>query len=223
MTQEGNSQQLVNKYVDWRMFIDGPKKVTKITEVEKYDNEDSPNPRLSTISYTSLQKFICESSTGSGNSTAIREWIINTIQEDSKCIVNVPTVNISIEFYKKICASLDINAEEIDKYIKVCVKENAFTEFRKTIEKSVPIVITTYSTTSKCLGSIIELFYTKLKDRICFYKPDGKTESNIEETQTGAIDTLYEHTSVIDEAHLLLENISLIEIYRELNNVDLFL
>lgn len=222
MTQEGNSQQPVNKYVNWRAFIDGPKKVTKITEVERYDNEDSPHPSSSTISYTSLQKFICESPTGSGKSTAIREWIINTIPEDSKYIVIVPTVNIAIEFYKKICASLDINAEEMDKAIKVCVKENAFTEFRKAIEKSVPIVITTYSTASKCLGSIIELFYTKLKDRIGFYKPDGKTESNIEETQTGAIDILYEYTLVIDEAHLLLENISLIEICREFNNVALF-
>lgn len=134
----------------------------------------------------------------------------------------MPTVNIAIEFYKKICVSLNVNAEEMDKSIKVCVKENAFTEFRKAIEKSVPRVITTYSTASKCLGSIIELFYTKLKDRIGFYKPDGKTESNIEEIQTGTIDILYDYTLVIDEAHLLLENISLIEICREFNNVALF-
>ncbi|KAK8883037.1 hypothetical protein M9Y10_045685 [Tritrichomonas musculus] len=169
-----------------------------------------------------FRSFICESSTGSGKRTAIREWIINTIPEDSKYIVIVPTVIIAIEFYKKICASLDTNAEEMDKSIKVCVKENAFTEFKKAIGKSVPIAITTYSTASKCLGSIIELFYTKLKDRIGFYKPDGKPESNIEETQTGANDSLYEHTLVIDETHFLLENISLIEICREFNNVALF-
>ena len=72
--------------------------------------------------------------------------------------------------------------------IKLCVKEGTFKEFKESIKHFIPVVITTFSTASKCLGGIIEHFYHH------------------------QIDFNIEYTLLIDEAHLLLEHISLIEI-----------
>ena len=73
----------------------------------------------------------------------------------------------------------------------------AFKEFKEAIKHFIPVVITTFSTASKCLGGIIEHFYHH------------------------QIDFNSEYTLLIDEAHLLLEHISLIEICREFNKVGL--
>lgn len=70
-------------------------------------------------------------------------------------------------------------------------------EFKEAINHFLPVVITTLSNASKCLGGIIEHFYHH------------------------QIDFNSEYTLLIDEAHLILEPISLIEICREFNKVGL--
>ena len=103
-----------------------------------------------------------------------------------------------MEFYSKLYVAINNNhSKNIDEMIKVCVKEGAFKEFRSAIIKYIPVVITTYSTASKCLGGIIEYFY----------------HHNINFNN--------HYTLLIDEAHLLLEHISLIEICREFDRVGL--
>ena len=103
-----------------------------------------------------------------------------------------------MEFYSKLYVALNNNhPKNIDEIIKVCVKEGAFKEFKAAITHFIPVVITTFSTASKCLGGIIEHFY---HHQIDFNK---------------------QYTLLIDEAHLLLEHISLIEICREFNRVGL--
>ena len=67
--------------------------------------------------------------------------------------------------------------------IKVCIKDGAFKEFKSAITRFIPVVITTFSTASKCLGCIIEHFYHH------------------------KIDFNEQYTLLIDEAHLLLEHI----------------
>lgn len=70
-------------------------------------------------------------------------------------------------------------------------------EFKEAIKPFLPVVITTLSTASKCLGGIIEHFYHH------------------------QIDFNSEYTLLIDEAHLIIDPISLIEICREFNKVGL--
>ena len=49
-------------------------------------------------------------------------------------------------------------SKNIDEMIKVSVKDGAFKEFKTATTHFVPVVITTFSTASKCLGGIIEHF-----------------------------------------------------------------
>lgn len=201
-----------DKYVDWHLFDEIPKKKIIIT-TEGENGETSSYSKY-------IKHFICEAPVGSGKSTAIREWMINTINEN-KFILIVPTVNIAIEFYSKISKVIDSSN------VKICVKENAFADFRKAIEDFVPIVITTYYTASKCLGGIIESFYTQLKTNVGLYKSkDDKGDYNlnsyqIEQIQNESLEITEKYTLLIDEAHLLLENISIIEMCREFDNVGL--
>ncbi len=181
------------KYVDWSVFENLPFKTYEITST-KYNNEGT---EITTTIEKSIKKFICQAPIGSGKSTAIRKWIYNTVS-NNKFILIVPTINIALEFYTKIYVALNNNhPKDIDKLIKVCVKDGAFKEFKQAITSFVPVVITTFSTASKCLGGIIEYFYHH------------------------NIDFNNEYTLIIDEAHLLLEHISLIEICREFDKVGL--
>lgn len=180
-------------YVDWNIFEDLPYKTYEISFTE-YDNEGT---ELITTREKAIKKFICQAPIGSGKSTAIRKWIYNTVPKN-KFILIVPTINIALEFYSKLYVALNNNhPKNIDNIIKVCVKDGAFKEFKQAITSFVPVVITTFSTASKCLGGIIEHFY----------------HHNIEFND--------EYTLIIDEAHLLLEHISLIEICREFDKVGL--
>ena len=140
--------------------------------------------------------FICSSPIGSGKSTAIRKWIVSTYTK-SKYIVIVPTVNIAMEFYGKMYTTLLSTNPDIDNIIRVCVNRNAFMELKASIKSITPIVITTYSTAAKCLGDLVEYFYRK--------------QQSIKD----------QYRLVIDEAHLLLEHISLIELCREFDKVSL--
>ena len=209
MNKEDNKD---NSYVDWKVFKQLPIKTITITE--EYD--DCINTRT-----THINKFICEAPVGCGKSTALREWMINTILK-SKYILIVPTVNIALEFYTKLNKKINNSG-----LIRVCVKENAFADFRKAINDFVPIVITTYYTASKCLGCIIESFYSELKNEVGLYKSKDKpgkhclSGSAIDRIQNKTLKIIEEYTLLIDEAHLLLENISLIEMCREFNKVGL--
>ena len=157
-------------------------------------------------------KFICEAPVGSGKSTAIKKFIQNqitkSIQENEykyKFIVIVPTINIAEQF----ASNLSIDTEKNDGTLTIethmefnpCVSEGAFKSFKDKLKKPIsdePLIITTYSTASKCLGSMVEYFFKhKLQNKIdeCFL--------------------------IIDEAHLLLQNTSLIETIRDFKNVGL--
>lgn len=210
MSINNSPQQELMKYVNWETFesID----VTNMT-ITKEENKS-----ILTIN-KSIKKFICEAPIGSGKSTAIRKWMLNTIP-GNKFILIVPTVNIAIEFYAKLCVNILNQADDlIENKIKVCVRDKAFTEFREAINKFIPIVITTYSTASKCLGGIIESFYHKEFRSITGGISD--TNAKQELIQGMEMKVTDQYTLVVDEAHLLLENISLIEMCREFNNVAL--
>ena len=168
-----------NKYVDWNLFETLPSKTYEITSTIR----DDSGTELSTTEEKTIKKFICQAPIGSGKSTAIRKWVYNTVP-NNKFILIVPTINIAMEFYSKLYVALNNNhPKDIDKIIKVCVKDGAFKEFKSAITSFVPVVITTYSTASKCLGGIIEHFY---HHKINFNK---------------------QYTLIIDEVHLLLEHI----------------
>ena len=138
------------QYVNWTIFENLPSKSYEVTY--RKDDEEI------TIDKT-IKKFICQAPIGSGKSTAIRKWIYNTVP-NNKFLLIVPTINIAMEFYSKLYVALNNNhPKNIDEMIKVCVKEGAFKEFKAATTHFVPIVITTFSTVSKCLGSIIEHFY----------------------------------------------------------------
>ena len=65
-----------------------------------------------------------------------------------------------MEFHSKLYVALNNNhPKNIDNMIKVCVKDGVFKEFKQAITSFVPVVITTFSTASKCLGGIIEYFF----------------------------------------------------------------
>lgn len=140
-------------YIDWTIFKEIPTKTVTITT-------DSDSVTITKY----IMHFICETPVGSGKSTAIREWLSHTIP-DEKYILIVSTVNITLEFYSKLCKILNY-----DNLVKVCVKYNAFADFKKAIQDTIPIVITTYFTASKCLGGIIESFYSELKNDVGLYK-----------------------------------------------------
>ena len=138
-----------------------------------------------------MKKFICEAPIGSGKSTVIRKWISS--HKTDKFIVIVPTVNIAEEFYTKL---IDMKV----KSIQLCVNDNAFKEFHKAVHNEVNIIITTYNTAvhnevSKSLGDLIGEYYER-EQRLDYFL-------------------------VIDEAHLLLQHISLIEITKEFDKVAL--
>lgn len=78
--------------------------------------------------------------------------------------------------------------------IRLCVKDDIFKEFRKAVNNEVNIIITTYSAASKCLGDLIEEYYER-EQRLDYFL-------------------------VIDEAHLLLNHISMIKITKEFDKVN---
>ena len=181
------------KYVDWSVFENLPSKSYEITST-KYDDKGT---KFIKSTEKSIKKFICQAPIGSGKSTALRKWIYNTVP-NNKFILIVPTINIAMEFYSKLFVALNNKyPNSVDELIKACVKEGAFKEFKQAIISFIPVVITTFSTASKCLCGIIEHFF----------------HHNINFND--------QYTLLIDEAHLLLEHISLIEICREFDNVGL--
>ncbi|KAK8836653.1 hypothetical protein M9Y10_037589 [Tritrichomonas musculus] len=124
-----------NSYVDWKVFKQLPIKTITITE--EYD--DCINTRT-----THINKFICEAPVGCGKSTALREWMINTILK-SKYILIVPTVNIALEFYTKLNKKINNSG-----LIRVCVKENAFADFRKAIISGYRRLLSTRNKSTIC-------------------------------------------------------------------------
>ena len=68
----------------------------------------------------------------------------------------------------------------------MCVNKNTYKEFYKAVQNEVNTIVTTYNTASKCLGDLIEEYYMKEQQLDYFL--------------------------VIDEAHLLLKHIGLIDI-----------
>ena len=74
------------------------------------------------------------------------------------------------------------------KSIRLYVNDNAFKEFHKAVHNEVNIIITC-NTSPECLGDIIEEYYMK--------------------------EQRFDYFLMIDEAHLLLQHIGLIEITKE--------
>lgn len=70
-------------------------------------------------------------------------------------MVIVPTLNITEEFYTILS---DMNVKSIRLY----VNDNAFKEFHKAVQNEVNIIITTYSTASKCLDDLLEEYYREI-------------------------------------------------------------
>ena len=81
------------------------------------------------------------------------------------------------------------------KSIQLCANDNAFKEFHKAVHNEVNKILTTYNTASKCLGDLIEEYYER-EQRLNYFL-------------------------VIEEAHLLLQHISLNEITKEFDKVAL--
>ena len=228
-----------DEYISWKMFDKIPERVYKISyegltdekgNIESsgiYDDEqygkryikrdDKGRVILSmkTNEYEFKQpkrtiktkKFICEAPIAAGKSTALRKWLFSRINpkynEYNKFIVIVPTVNIAEEFYNKLSALMKDVVEPLNEgdnaglkgFIKLCVKDDAFSDFINAVKTSVNIVITTFSTASKCLGDLVEEYYEQ-KERLDYFL-------------------------LIDEAHLLLNYISLIELTKEFDKVGL--
>ncbi|KAK8839693.1 hypothetical protein M9Y10_031397 [Tritrichomonas musculus] len=179
------------------------------------------------------KKFIIDAPIGCGKSSAVCKWIFKTVlnqngssicsrdnQEypaESKFILIVPTINIASEFYNKIYRDIillnNVGESEMNKYLTLCIKDGAFDEFKKAFTKNVKIIITTYSTASRCLGSLVECSYHSRRDKDSVDNKQSLAASD-------DID-LDNYTLIIDEAHLLLNNIPLIEIIRDFNNVGL--
>ena len=112
---------------------------------------------------------------------------MNRIKENTNksYIIVVPTVNIALDFAEKF------NSPET---ITLCVDNGAFNNLKAAIDEKTRIIITTYYTCSRCLGSIIEYVDDSLFDK---------------------------YYLMIDEAHLLLQHPALIEMTREFNNVGI--
>ncbi len=79
--------------------------------------------------------------------------------------------------------------------IRLCVNDNPFKEFHKAVHNEVNVIITTYNSASKCLGDLIEEYYMN-EQRLDYFL-------------------------VIDEEHMLLQHIGLIEITKEFDRVAL--
>ena len=154
-------------------------------------------------------KFICDAPVGSGKSTAIKKfmtnWIIEELKGDLterfKFIYIVPTVNIAEHF----CNNFKITYEKVNESasyeITPSVGEGAFKDFKQRMKDPIelsPLIVTTYSTASKCLGSMIEYFYRR------------KQQNKIDECFL-----------IIDEAHLLLQHSTLIETIRDFKHIGL--
>ena len=162
---------------------------------------------ISELTYNHELKFILNAPIGSGKSTAACEWMTMKAQTTMndingkvyRFIVIVPTVNIAYDFYNKIIHLLiQSNTTSIIKqFVCLCVKDGAFEDFKKAVINKISIIITTYSTASRCLGSLVE------------------ASVNQQNINVGS------YSLIIDEAHMLLNNISLIEIIRDFVDVGL--
>ena len=84
-------------------------------------------------------------------------------------------------------------------FVFLCVKDGAFCEFKKAFRNNINLIISIYSTASRCLGSLIE-----------FMNHQNKKKKNFD---------ISSYSLIIDEANLLLNNISLIEIIHDFLNV----
>ena len=173
----------------------------KLTITREKQNE------ISELRYEHEMKFILNAPIGSGKSTAACEWMTNKAHSTMnningkvyRFIVIVPTVNIAQDFYTKIIHSLSqLNATSIAaSFVCLCVKDGAFEDFKKAVINQISIIITTYSTASRCLGSLVE---------------SSVNQQNI---------NIKSYSLIIDEAHMLLNNISLMEIIRDFVDVGL--
>ena len=94
-------------------------------------------------------------------------------------------MNIALDFAEKF---------DSPETLKLCADNGAFNNRKAAIDEKTQIIITTYNTCSRCLGSIIEYVDDSLFDK---------------------------YYLMIDEAHLLLQHPALIEMTREFNNVGL--
>lgn len=222
---EAKREREAKEFAEWRYNIE---------ERKKQSLEESNRQHLKQREILIKERrFICDAPIGCGKSTALRNWILNTYKTN-KYLVIVPTINIAEEFYDKIYEVLNktltktdlynkyeyrnvfdmlkrkrldvekymneykeryVNKDLVPEFVKLCIKDNAFAEFKNAINDEVNIVITTYNTASKCLGTLMEEYYAK-HERL-------------------------DYNLVIDEAHLLLQYISLIEITKEFDNVAL--
>ena len=158
-------------------------------------------------------RFICEAPVGSGKTTAIKKFITQSISKHLldegspflgsmfKFIFIVPTVNIAEQFCKNFEIISSTETESASFSVKPCVHDGAFKDFKKQMQEDVrlsPLIVTTYSTASKCLGSMVEYFYRH--------------------NQQSKIDECF---LIIDEAHLLLQHSTLIETIRDFKHVGL--
>lgn len=129
-------------------------------------------------------KFILDAPIGSGKSTALMNHIKDS--KDNNYIIIVPTTNIAVDFYNAVDYSEDS--------VKLCTNDGAFKDIKLAFDNNVRVIITTYHTASRCLGSIIEFTHGNLLNKYHLF---------------------------IDEAHLLLLHPALIEMTREFNYVGL--
>lgn len=105
-------------------------------------------------------------------------------------MVIVSTKNMAKEFYPKHYKMMPIN-ELIRVHIKKSVDNNIFEKFFREVYTEFNAIITKYNILSKYLGYLLEKYYEKNKRLDNFL--------------------------IIDEAHLLLNHISLIEITKKFN------
>lgn len=161
---------------------------------------------------TAIKKFITNMTKSRANANAsLANAIEGTISSHSskgcdkdlkefKFIFIVPTVNIAQQF----CDNFTIKTEDPSTTIydiNPCVGDGAFKAFKQSMKEDIkitPLIVTTYSTASKCLGSMVEYFYRH------------KQQNKIDECFL-----------IIDECHLLLEHSSLIETIRDFKHVGL--
>ena len=175
----------------------------------EYINETIFEELIDESSVSKGIKFICDAPVGSGKSTAIKRfmtnWIIEELKGDLserfKFIYIVPTVNIAEHFCNKFTIKFRTEYDSAEYGIVPSVGEGAFKDFKQRMKdpiELVPLIVTTYSTASKCLGSMVEYFFSH------------KQQNKIDECFL-----------IIDECHLLLQHSSLIETIRDFKHVGL--
>lgn len=154
------------QYIDSSLFDTIPTTTCKITTMK-------PDSKQHEITFDT-SKFILNAPIGSGKSTTLMKHIKES--KDSNYIIVVPTTNIANDFYN----AFDYKEDSI----KLCINDGAFKDILLVFDNNVRVIITTYHTASRCLGSIIEFTHGALLNKYRLF---------------------------IDEAHLLLMHPALIE------------